>query len=167
MLAVWPLMRGVSSQNLKSTKMKKALLVKLSSIKNDAALGKGQRGDRKILVTQVCEEKEEIARYIEWEAPTKPGQKCPVQKMENTEMAVFTHEAKQDRHYHKLGTEIYDVIEGQMNIEVEGANYLLGPGDTIVVNPNSCHEVKPAGTRFVCRVLTVSCSGTSDKYSCT
>lgn len=82
--------------------------------------------------------------------------------MGDTEVAVFNQNAKQDRHYHNEGTEIYMVLEGKMETEVAGQNYLLVVGDMIVVNPGAVHEVK-RNTNFICPVITVNCEGLSDK----
>ena len=89
--------------------------------------------------------------------------KCPVILMRDTEFAIFTEHAKQTRHRHMIGTEIYTLIEGEMTIEVEGTPYHLSPGDTIVVIPGAFHEVK-RDTSFVCYVLTVNCGGVRDRY---
>jgi len=83
--------------------------------------------------------------------------------MPDTEFAVFTQHGKQTRHCHMIGTEIYTVIEGTMNIEVEGTVHLLAVGDLIVVRPGAFHEVK-RGTEFLCHVLTVNCGGPKDRY---
>ena len=83
---------------------------------------------------------------------------------ENIEVAIFTQNVVQDRHFHKIGTEIYTVLEGEMRIEVEEKDYVLLAGDMIVVNPGAVHEVKPEGTNFLCRVVTSNCIGSSDKY---
>jgi mannose-6-phosphate isomerase-like protein (cupin superfamily) len=98
-------------------------------------------------------------------------EKCPVQKISNykdettgIEIAVFNQFARQDRHYHNIGTEIYMVMEGHMIIEVKGVSYRIEAGDMIVVNPLAVHEVKPSGTEFLCRVVTVNCKGDKDKY---
>lgn len=140
-----------------------AFFVPMSAVKTDAALQIGARGARKLLVTDLYPTKEEEATNDIW-APPARGEKCPVQVMRNTEVGVFTHRATQDRHYHCLGTEVYMVLEGQMMIEVVGKDYSLVPGDMIIVNPNAVHEVKPEGTEFICRVVTVNCGGASDKY---
>ena len=50
-----------------------------------------------------------------------------------------------------------------MNVEVEGADYSLQPGDMLVVNPRSFHEVKRDG-EFLCRVITVNCGGVNDRF---
>ena len=60
---------------------------------------------------------------------------------------------------------MYMVLEGGMTIEVEGKDYMLLAGDMIVVNPGAVHQVKPEGTKFLCRVVTPNCVGSSDKYS--
>lgn len=140
-----------------------ALVVKLEAVRRDAALGQGGRGARKILVTEIYPALEAEAAETAWEPP-RAGEKCPVQVAPSLEIAVFNQDARQDRHYHKLGTEIYEVLEGLMVIEVEGSLHSLSPGDIIVVNPGSAHEVRPGGCEFLCRVVTASSGGASDKY---
>ena len=137
-----------------------AVVFRLNNIKKDAAFE--TRGDRKQIVTQVYPDIEKPIEEPEWRAAQLP-EKCPVLVMEDTESAVFTEKAKQDRHYHALGTEIYIVLEGLMKIEVQYVLYELSAGDMIVVSPNALHEVKPEG-KFICRVITVNCKGTADKY---
>jgi mannose-6-phosphate isomerase-like protein (cupin superfamily) len=119
-------------------------------------------GARKILVTEIYSGEQEAAESI-WGPPAGSGN-CPVQVMRDTEMASFNERAPQDRHYHKVGTEIYMVLEGSMTIEVEGDDYHLVAGDLIVVNPYAAHQVKPGQTEFICRVVTVNCGGAADKY---
>jgi mannose-6-phosphate isomerase-like protein (cupin superfamily) len=137
-----------------------AVLVTLQSTKRDPALM--TRGDRKLLVTEVYKDKEEPAREALW-THAAPSGKCPVVLMPDSESAAFTQIAKQSRHYHKKGTEVYWLIEGVMQIEVEKRDYILTPGDTIVVNPGAFHEVKQEGP-FLCRVVTLNCGGPSDRY---
>lgn len=45
--------------------------------------------------------------------------KCPVFVSSGAkyEVALFTHDAEQTRHFHKQGTEIYTVLEGEMAID--------------------------------------------------
>jgi quercetin dioxygenase-like cupin family protein len=141
-----------------------ALCVTLDAIKRDRALQPGNRGDRKILVTTIYELTERAAMDVNWKPPASPSDKCPVQEMENVEIAVFNQRASRDCHKHKKGTEIYMVLEGRMIIEVEGKDYALETGDMIVVNPGAVHQVKAEGTEFICRVVTTNCGGASDKY---
>jgi len=137
------------------------LLVNMDSFKNDPNLKVGSRGDRKLLVTTVFKNESLIDTEDIWHPSIeKPN---PVQKMVDTEVAIFNHYAEQDRHYHKIGTEMYMLLEGEMSIEVEEKVYNLLPGDMIVVNPESFHKVL-SGTEFLCRVVTVNCHGSADKY---
>ncbi len=140
-----------------------AFLVKLESVKRDVALNPGKRGARKVLVTELYPEKETEAVSIIWEPPADE-EKCQVQVMGNIEVATFTQNASQDRHFHKIGTEIYIVLEGEMKIDVEGDDYVLLAGDMIVVNPGAVHKVKPEGIKFLCRVVTPNCVGKPDRY---
>ena len=140
-----------------------ALVVTLDAVKKDAAFKPGGRGARKLLVTQLYPETEREATEVHW-SPPAAGERCPVQVTENTESAVFTEQASQDRHYHRKATEIYLVVEGEMTIEVEGDDYTLAAGDMIVVNPGAMHEVKPGREKFICRVIAVNSTGSADKF---
>jgi quercetin dioxygenase-like cupin family protein len=146
-----------------SVKKPSALVVRLEAVKRDGALRPEGRGARKILVTEIYPAKEMETTEVLWNPPVGE-EKCSVQVTTDTEVAVFTQTARQDRHYHKTGTEIYMVLEGTMVIEVEGEDYTLSAGDMIVVQPGATHEVKPEGTEFLCRVVTANCGGAADKY---
>lgn len=140
-----------------------ALVVKLNALKSHPSLAANSRGAIKLLVTDLYETKEQKAKDIVWQTPL-PSDKCQVQVMMDSEVAVFNQFAKQDRHYHAVGTEIYDILEGEMVIQVDGIIYNLNAGDMIVVNPRATHEVMPEGAEFWCRVLTINCGEANDKY---
>lgn len=142
-----------------------ALYISLDAVKRDVALSPGARGARKLLVTEVYPRKEQPAVDPVWEPPSD-GSLCPVQETKDTEVAVFNERTAQDRHYHQIGTEIYMLLEGKMLIEVENQPYWLQAGDMIVISPGACHEVKPQGTEFLCRVVTANCGGAEDKLLC-
>lgn len=142
-----------------------ALYISLDAVKSDPALAPGARGARKLLVTEIYAQKERPANQSIW-APPHGESLCPVQLTKDTEVAIFNEHAAQDRHLHRVGTEIYMVLEGVMIIEVEDRSYQLEAGDMIVINPGACHEVKPAGTQFLCRVVTANCGGPTDKFLC-
>lgn len=138
-----------------------AVVFRLDDARNDIALI--DPGDRKQIVTQIYPDIERAIEETEWKPCMPPG-KCPVLVMDDTESAVFTEKAKQDRHYHAMGTEMYLVLEGRMTIEVDSVLHDLAAGDMIVVNPKVWHEVK-RDSHFLCRVITVNCKGTTDKYT--
>ena len=140
-----------------------AILITKKALARDAALKSGGRGVRKLLVTSLIASKERLAQVVEWAAPEE-DEKCPVQIMDNAEVSVFNQYARQDCHFHKNGTELYMVIEGEMGIEVEEQLYVLRQGDMIVVNPTAKHEVKHQTSDFLCRVVTINCGGHSDKF---
>ena len=140
-----------------------ALLIRKSALESDSALREGARGARKLIVTELFERKECEASNIEWRAPAD-NEKCPVQVMADSEVGIFNQFASQDRHFHEKGTEIYIVIDGSMTIEIQGIDYSLHGGDMIVVNPGTIHEVKPDGLVFLCRVVTLNCGGSKDKF---
>ena len=141
----------------------KYFIVKKSKYRKDPNLGKDSRGGRKLLVTKIYKEKETAAKTHIWEPPRKT-EKCEVLKMRDTEVAIFNNFASQDRHYHKLGTEIYIVIEGKMSIEIEDKVYTLQASDMVVVLPYSKHQVLNERSEFISRVICVNCLGSKDKY---
>jgi quercetin dioxygenase-like cupin family protein len=141
----------------------KCLFIALDQVKQDPALSPGKRGARKIIVTEIYKGKEHEATSDIW-SPPAPGQECPVLRMSNAEMALFNHETEQNRHYHEEGTEIYEAIEGEVVVEVEGKTYCLEQHDTLVVHPFSVHEVKKGEVQFLCKVITLNCGGEKDKF---
>ena len=143
--------------------MQPALVIHLAVVKQDPALQPGKRGARKILVTGIYPEQEQLACQSVW-SPPAPAEKCQVQVTPDIELAVFTEQNPQDRHHHKIATEIYTVLQGTMVIEVEAQPYALATGDTIVINPGTVHKIKPQGCEFICQVITTNCSGIADKY---
>ncbi|MFY0688717.1 MAG: cupin domain-containing protein [Cyclobacteriaceae bacterium] len=46
------------------------------------------------------------------------------------------------RHHHKVMTEVFYMLEGEMELIFDEATVLLKPGDTITVAPNVWHEAK-------------------------
>lgn len=139
---------------------KKPLVITAEAIASDPALQTGSRGARKIAVTSLFEEKEVPYENPNWEGSSA---KTPVMVLDNTEFAVFTDETVQDRHYHKLAHEFYTVLDGKFTIEVEGEQFSLTRGETIIVPPFAVHEVfRDHG--FTAQVVTTNCGGVSDKF---
>ena len=142
----------------------KCLKIPMEEVRKDPALSVGNRGARKQIVTTLYTDKEKESNSDIWYAPADT-EKCQVLRLSGVEMGVFNQEARQDRHYHKEGTEIYFLIEGDFFIGVEGKEYhLTEGGDAIVVNPFSVHEVKNKGNQYFCRVVILNCGGEQDKY---
>lgn len=57
------------------------------------------------------------------------------------------------RHYHQISEEIYFVLEGSGQIEIDGATRPVGPGDAILIPPGSWHQITASETtslRFLC-----------------
>lgn len=144
-------------------KMHNAFVLRKSRFETDLKGSSKERGARKLVVTEIYHSTEVSQIDTEWNAP-QGKEKSQVVEHENLEFAVFNESAKQDKHYHKIGTEIYTVLEGLMSIEVEENVFSLEAGDTIVVEKNSVHEIKPEGAKFLTQVITVNCQGQSDKY---
>ena len=44
------------------------------------------------------------------------------------------------RHYHKKMTEVYHVLEGEGEIELDGTRHPLAPGTTVMIQPGCRHR---------------------------
>jgi mannose-6-phosphate isomerase-like protein (cupin superfamily) len=58
-----------------------------------------------------------------------------------------------ERHYHAATEELYFVLEGRGELEVEGDRQPLGPGEAVLIPPGARHEIRNAGEgtlRFLC-----------------
>jgi mannose-6-phosphate isomerase-like protein (cupin superfamily) len=56
------------------------------------------------------------------------------------------------RHYHAATEEIYVVLEGRGEMEVEGERREVGPGDAVLIPAGAWHELQAHGgpMRFLC-----------------
>jgi mannose-6-phosphate isomerase-like protein (cupin superfamily) len=57
------------------------------------------------------------------------------------------------RHYHAESEEIYFLLEGRAEMELEGERRELGPGEAVAIPPGAWHEIKTLGdanVRFLC-----------------
>ena len=51
------------------------------------------------------------------------------------------------RHYHAVTEEIYFILEGRADMELDGAHAELGPGDGVAIRPGAWHEIVALGER--------------------
>ena len=56
------------------------------------------------------------------------------------------------RHYHRSSEELYSMLEGGGELEVDGERRLVEAGDTILIPPGAWHELVAGsdGARFLC-----------------
>jgi mannose-6-phosphate isomerase-like protein (cupin superfamily) len=57
------------------------------------------------------------------------------------------------RHYHRESEEIYFVVEGSGEMELDGDRAWVGPGDAILIPPGSWHQItagEAGPLRFLC-----------------
>ncbi len=56
------------------------------------------------------------------------------------------------RHYHGASEEIYFLLEGDAELEIDGERRRVEPGDAILIPPGARHRITagPAGVRFLC-----------------
>jgi mannose-6-phosphate isomerase-like protein (cupin superfamily) len=56
------------------------------------------------------------------------------------------------RHYHREAEEVYFVLEGEGEMEVDGERADVGVGDAVLIPPGSWHQIRAAaaGLRFLC-----------------
>jgi mannose-6-phosphate isomerase-like protein (cupin superfamily) len=58
-----------------------------------------------------------------------------------------------DRHYHAKTEEIYFVLAGSGEIELDGERAVVGPGDAVPIPPRAWHQIRNTGSeplRFLC-----------------
>jgi mannose-6-phosphate isomerase-like protein (cupin superfamily) len=56
-----------------------------------------------------------------------------------------------ERHYHKRSEELYFILEGSGEMEIDGQKRGVGPGDGILIPPGAWHTITATETlRFLC-----------------
>ena len=57
-----------------------------------------------------------------------------------------------ERHYHAVSEELYYVIEGTGEMEIDNEHSAVGPGDAILIPPGAWHQITAdaTGLRFLC-----------------
>ncbi len=57
-----------------------------------------------------------------------------------------------ERHYHRASEEIYYLLEGRAEMEVDGERAAVASGDAIVIPAGAWHQIRAAdeGVRFLC-----------------
>ena len=65
---------------------------------------------------------------------------APVQNQSLAEARVPAG-GRTERHYHKVAEELYFIIEGAGEIEVDGERRLVGPGDAILIPSGTWHTI--------------------------
>ena len=73
-------------------------------------------------------------------------------KQSLAEATVAPGQATQ-RHYHGVTEEVYVILEGRGEIEVDGEHGLVGPGDAVLIPPRAWHQIRAEAEtelRFLC-----------------
>ena len=73
----------------------------------------------------------------------------------NQSLAEATLEPGQatERHYHRASEELYYVVEGRGEMEVDGSREHVSPGDAILIPPGAWHQIRAdegGPLRFLC-----------------
>jgi mannose-6-phosphate isomerase-like protein (cupin superfamily) len=57
-----------------------------------------------------------------------------------------------ERHYHAASEELYYLLEGSGEMEVDGERSAVGPGDAILIPPGAWHQITAGDSelRFLC-----------------
>lgn len=77
---------------------------------------------------------------------------APVCRQSLAEATLLPGAATQ-RHYHRESEEIYYVVEGEGELELDGEHAAVGPGDAVLIPPGSRHEIRASERgplRFLC-----------------
>ncbi len=66
--------------------------------------------------------------------------------------AVVEANGETDRHYHALTEELYVMLAGTGEMEVDGERREVGPGDAILIPPGAWHQIRAGSEelRFLC-----------------
>lgn len=75
--------------------------------------------------------------------------------VENQSLAEATLPAggATERHYHRLSEEIYFILEGRGEMEIDGESREVKPGDAILIPPGAWHQItalSDSGIRLLC-----------------
>jgi mannose-6-phosphate isomerase-like protein (cupin superfamily) len=79
----------------------------------------------------------------------------PTAPVRNQSLAEATLEPGQatERHYHAEAEEIYYVVEGGGEMELDGERRLVGNGDAVLIPPGAWHQIRAwdeGQLRFLC-----------------
>jgi mannose-6-phosphate isomerase-like protein (cupin superfamily) len=78
----------------------------------------------------------------------------PTAPVRNQSLAEATLEPGQatQRHYHAESEEIYYLVEGSGEMELDGDRRAVAPGDAILIPPGAWHQITAGGSelRFLC-----------------
>ena len=65
-------------------------------------------------------------------------------------------------HYHPEVEEVYYLLQGEAEMEVDGQVEMVGPGDVVVIPPGSTHHIRNLGDSEVVLVVTCAPAWTPD-----
>ena len=65
---------------------------------------------------------------------------APVQNQSLAEARVPAG-GRTERHYHKVAEELYFILEGAGELELDGERRMVGPGDAILIPPAAWHTI--------------------------
>jgi mannose-6-phosphate isomerase-like protein (cupin superfamily) len=76
---------------------------------------------------------------------------APVRNQSLAEASLGPHQAT-ERHYHAEAEEIYYVVEGSGEMELDGDRRAVGVGDAVLIPPGARHQIRAdeSGIRFLC-----------------
>ena len=78
----------------------------------------------------------------------------PTAPVRNQSLAEATLAGGQatERHYHAAAEEIYYVVEGSGEMELDGERQRVGVGDAVLIPPGARHQIRADadGVRFLC-----------------
>jgi mannose-6-phosphate isomerase-like protein (cupin superfamily) len=79
----------------------------------------------------------------------------PTSSARNQSLAEATLEpgGETQRHYHRNSEEIYYLVEGEGDMEIDGERSHVRPGDAILIPPGAWHQIRASeggALRFLC-----------------
>lgn len=108
-------------------------------------------------------DKQKIVRRIKEEHPNKeifldpPGSDNPTEIIVELEPASEHPErslalavvGKSAPHYHKVSTEIYESVEGDLTVIVDNEKHILKPGEKFTITPGQIHSAEGENVWFL------------------
>jgi mannose-6-phosphate isomerase-like protein (cupin superfamily) len=67
--------------------------------------------------------------------------------------ATLPPDGATERHYHRLSEELYYVVEGSGEMEVDGERAVVSPGDAVLIPAGAWHQIRANADgelRFLC-----------------
>ncbi|MBM3335309.1 cupin domain-containing protein [Candidatus Sumerlaeota bacterium] len=141
----------------------KFVLIEKKHAAADPRLAEADNSGRKVFAKQIREGKSYRIPHPQWLPPARGKPSWIYETADiGIEIATFNERTSQERHAHDEAFEIYEVLDGEMLMEIGDRTIALQQGDEVVLLPGTSHIVLREGS-YLARVHTFNCGGERDK----